>query len=139
VSVHETLRYLRPDRIGHGVRAIEDPDLFRTLADRRIPLEVCPTSNIATGVYPSIGEHPFPRLRAAGVVVTLNSDDPALFGSWVTDQYRVAREVFGYDDEELAAIARDGVASSFADDDVKASIRDGIDAWLAAEPEPAAP
>jgi adenosine deaminase len=136
-SVHETLRYLRPDRIGHGVRSIEDPELVRILADRRIPLEVCPSSNVATGVYPSLDQHPFPRLRAAGVIATLNSDDPALFGSWVSDEYRVARDVFGADDAELAAIARDGVESSFADDDLKTSVLRDIDAWLTADPEPA--
>ena len=70
-----------------------------------IPLEVSPTSNVATGVYASLADHPFPRLRDAGVVVTLNSDDPSMFGSWVSDEYRVARDVFGYDDEDLADIA----------------------------------
>ena len=68
------------------------------LADIGMPLEVCPSSNVATGVFASLEEHPFPKLREAGVVVTLNSDDPAMFGSWLSDEYRVAREVFGYDD-----------------------------------------
>ena len=89
------------------------------LADLGIPLEVSPTSNVATGAFASLEDHPFPPLRAAGVVVTLNSDDPAMFGSWVSDEYRVARDVFGYDDADLADIARTGVRASFADDDDK--------------------
>jgi len=94
-----------------------------------------PHSNVATGVYATLEEHPFPRLRDAGVVVTINSDDPAMFGSWVSDEYRVAREVFGYGDEDLAEIARASVCASFADGGVKAAIIRDIDAWLgAAEP-----
>ena len=97
----DTLEHLRPERIGHGVRSIDDPRLVERLAELALPLEVCPSSNVATGVYATIEEHPFRRLRDAGVVVTLNSDDPALFGSWVSDEYRVAREAFGFDDAEL--------------------------------------
>ncbi len=104
------------------MRSIEDPALIRHLADIGMPLEVCPSSNVATGVFASLEEHPFPRLRGAGVVVTLNSDDPAMFGSWLCDEYRVAREVFGYHDEDLAEIARTGVRASFADDDLNAAI-----------------
>ena len=130
-NIWETLETMMPSRIGHGVAAIRDPDLVRHLAEIGMPLEISPTSNVATGVFTSIQEHPFPVLRDAGVVVTLNSDDPAMFGSWVSDEYRVAREVFGYDDEELAEIARAGVRASFADDDVKARIERDIDMWLA--------
>ena len=130
-NVWDTLEHLRPERIGHGVRSIEDPRLVERLAELAIPLEICPTSNVATGVYATIEDHPFRRLRDAGVVVTLNSDDPAMFGSWVSDEYRVARDVFGYDDEELADIAGASVRSSFADDDVKDRILRDIEAWLA--------
>jgi adenosine deaminase len=132
-SVWDTLEYLAPDRIGHGVRSIEDPGLVERLAELRIPLEVCPTSNVRTGVYPSYAEHPFVRLREAGVVVTLNSDDPPMFGAWIADEFRVAREAFGLDDEALADVARAGVRASFADDALKAGIERGIDAWLAAD------
>lgn len=97
-----------------------------------MPLEVCPSSNIATGAFASIEEHPFPKLRDAGVIVTLNSDDPAMFGSWLSDEYRVARYVFGYDDRELADIARAGVRASFAGDDLKTQIERDIDTWLSA-------
>jgi len=130
-NVWDTLEHLRPERIGHGVRSIEDPRLVERLAELAIPLEICPTSNVATGVYATIEDHPFRRLRDAGIVVTLNSDDPAMFGSWVSDEFRVARDVFGYDDEELAEIAGASVRSSFADDDVKDRILRDIESWLA--------
>jgi adenosine deaminase len=124
---------LTPSRIGHGVRSIEDPALVRHLADIGMPLEVCPSSNVATGVFASLEEHPFPRLREAGVVVTLNSDDPAMFGSWLCDEYAIARDAFGYGDEDLAEIARTGVRSSFADDDLEATMLRDIDAWVDAD------
>ncbi len=131
-NVWETLEHYAPDRIGHGVRAIDDPRLVETLAERRIPLEVSPLSNVATGVYPSLEAHPFLRLRSAGVVVTLNSDDPPMFGGgWLTPVYEAARRAWGLSDEELAAIARTGVDVSFADDERKAELGRGIDAWLA--------
>ena len=130
-NVWDTLEHLRPERIGHGVRSIDDPALVERLAGMAIPLEVCPSSNVATGVYGTLADHPFPRLRQAGVVVTLNSDDPGMFGSWVSDEYVAARDVFGYEDEELAEIARAGVRASFADDDVKRVTLDEIDTWLA--------
>lgn len=132
-NVWETLEHYAPDRIGHGVRAIDDPRLVATLAERRIPLEISPLSNVATGVYPSLEAHPFLRLREAGVVVTLNSDDPPMFGdAWLTPVYEAARRVWGLSDEELAAIARTGVDVSFAEEERKAELGMGIDAWLAA-------
>lgn len=130
-NVWDTLEHLRPERIGHGVRSADDPRLVERLAGLGIPLEVCPSSNVATGVYASLEDHPFPRLRDAGVVVTLNSDDPAMFGSWVSDEYRVARDVFGYGDEALADIAAASVHASFADSDVKQGTLRDIEAWLA--------
>jgi adenosine deaminase len=131
-NVWETLEHYAPDRIGHGVRAIDDPRLVETLAERRIPLEVSPLSNVATGVYPSLEAHPFLRLREAGVVVTLNSDDPPMFGDgWLTPVYEAARRAWGLSDQELAAIARTGVDASFAEAERKAELGLGIDAWLA--------
>lgn len=129
-NVWDTLTHLRPERIGHGVRSIEDPRLVERLAELAIPLEISPTSNVATGVYASLEDHPFRQLREAGVVVTLNSDDPAMFGSWVNDEYRVAREVFGYGDADLADIAGASVHASFADDAVKERLLREIDDWL---------
>ena len=129
-NVWETLEHYLPDRIGHGVRAIEDPALVEHLASAGIPLEVSPVSNVATGVYASLADHPFQALRAAGVTVTLNSDDPPMFGAWLADVYRMARDTWSYDDTDLAEIARTGVRASFADDDLKGAILAGIDAWL---------
>ena len=137
-NVWETLKHYAPDRIGHGVRAIEDPRLVEHLAQLGIPLEVSPLSNIATGVFASLMEHPFDRLRRAGVVVTLNSDDPAMFGAWLGDVFRAARGAWTYDDAQLADIARAGVMASFADDEMKSAILVEIDGWLASEPELAA-
>ena len=92
---------------------------------RAIPLEVSPVSNVATGVYGSLAEHPFRVLRDAGVTVTLNSDDPPMFGAWLADVYRSAAETWSYDDDSLAEIARTGVRASFADDELKSEILDG--------------
>jgi adenosine deaminase len=135
-NVWATLEHYAPDRIGHGIRAIDDPALVAHLAERRIPLEVSPLSNVATGAWPSLADHPFSRLRDAGVVVTLNSDDPPMFGGWLTEVFESARSAWGYDDATLASIARAGVDASFADDATKASLRAAIDGWLAAGDAP---
>jgi aminodeoxyfutalosine deaminase len=132
-NVWQTLEEFLPDRIGHGVRSIEDPRLVEVLADRAIPLEVSPLSNVATGVYPSLTDHPFMALRAAGVVVTLNSDDPPMFGdAWLGDVYQRAREAWNLTDADLAGIATTAVRCSFADDETKDDIARDIQDWLAA-------
>jgi adenosine deaminase len=138
-NVWQTLASYAPDRLGHGVRSIEDRALVEHLAESRIPLEIAPLSNVATGVYASLAEHPLPRLRDAGVVVTLNSDDPPMFGAWLDDVFAAARGSWGYSDDDLAALARAGVTASFADSDVRRDVLFGIDAWLAADgPQPGA-
>lgn len=102
-------------RVSHGVRAIEDPGLVRELAARQITLEVCPTSNVVLGVFPTYEEHPFLALREAGIPLTLGSDDPPYFGASVGGEYAVARERFGLDDAELVAITRTAVEANFAE------------------------
>ena len=102
-------------RISHGVRAIEDPALVDELARRQVTLEVCPTSNVVLGVFASFAEHPFPVLRAAGIPLTLGSDDPPYFGASVGGEYAIAREHFGLSDEELVGITRTAVEASFAE------------------------
>ncbi|HEU5023269.1 MAG TPA: adenosine deaminase, partial [Bryobacteraceae bacterium] len=92
------------ERIGHGIRAIEDADLCRRLRDERIALEVCITSNVRTGAVASLGAHPIRRLVDAGVIVTLNTDDPGMFGSDLAGEFRLAKEVFGLDERELGVI-----------------------------------
>ena len=102
-------------RISHGVRAIEDPALVDELARRQVTLEVCPTSNVVLGVFPSFAEHPFPVLREAGVPLTLGSDDPPYFGASVGGEYAIAREHFGLSDDELLGLTRTAIAASFAE------------------------
>lgn len=118
-TIWATLRDLRAERIGHGVAAIQDPDLVRHLAEAQIPLEVCPVSNLRTRVVPDAGSHPFARLDAAGVLVTVNSDDPPMFGTTLTDEYRFLAATFGYGAADLAHLARNGVVASFLPDEKK--------------------
>jgi adenosine deaminase len=109
-------------RISHGVRAIEDPALVEELARRGITLEVCPTSNVVLGVFPTYEEHPFPALREAGIPLTLGSDDPPYFGASVGGEYAVAREHFGLGDSELVAITRTAVEASFAEPELRSKL-----------------
>jgi adenosine deaminase len=106
-------------RIGHGVRAIEDPALVEELADRGIVLECCPTSNVVLKAFPSYAEHPLPRLRAGGVKVTLGSDDPPYFGASIGGEYAVCRDHFGYDDETLRDITRTAIEAAFCEATLK--------------------
>ncbi len=94
-SIRGALRDLNAVRIGHGVSCLEDPDLVAELRERQIPLEVCPTSNVCLKVAPSFAEHPLPRLLDAGLYVTLNSDDPPMFETTLTDEYLKASSAFG--------------------------------------------
>jgi aminodeoxyfutalosine deaminase len=130
-SVWGAIRMLKADRIGHGVRAIDDPDLVRYLAERRIPLEVNPTSNICLHVYESMQEHPFRRLDEAGVPVTVNSDDPALFNTTLTGEYHILSEEFGYQKADLARIARNAFEFSGLEQTGKEGMVAEFDAWAA--------
>jgi adenosine deaminase len=114
-------------RISHGVRAAEDPALVAELAEREIVLEVCPSSNVATGVYPSYEDHPLGALRDAGVRITLASDDPPYFGATIGGEYALARQRFGFEDEELVEITRTAVRAAFADDAAKAALSSRMD------------
>ena len=106
-------------RLGHGVRAIEDPDLVRELAERGTVLEVCPTSNVVLGAYPGYREHPFPRLRDAGVRVTLGSDDPPYWQATIGGEYAVARREWGLDDDALAAVTRTAIEAAFVPEELR--------------------
>jgi adenosine deaminase len=110
-------------RVSHGVRAIEDPLLVEELAEREIVLEICPGSNVALGVYPSFEEHPLPALHAAGVRVTLGSDDPPYFATSIGREYEIAREHMGFEEEELLAMTRNAVDAAFADETLRAQLR----------------
>jgi adenosine deaminase len=130
--VRTTLDSLEPVRIGHGVRSVEDRTVLQDVVDRGITLEVCPGSNVALGVYADQAAVPLRALRAAGARLALGADDPLLFGSRLADQYTFARDVHGFDDTELAELARDSVRGSRASAAVRAELLAGVDAWLRA-------
>jgi adenosine deaminase len=109
-------------RIAHGVRAIEDPALVAEIARRGLTLEVCPTSNVVLGVFPTYEEHPFLALREAGIPLTLGSDDPPYFGASVGGEYAIAHEHFGLDDAELLGLTRTAIEASFAEPDLRSKL-----------------
>jgi adenosine deaminase len=115
------------NRISHGVRAIEDPAVVAELAERGTVLEVCPTSNVALGLFPSYEDHPIGALRDAGVRVTLGSDDPPYFGCSIGSEYALARERLGFEEDQLRDMTRIAVEASFADDAVKEALAAGPD------------
>jgi adenosine deaminase len=128
-GVRDAIELLGADRIDHGVRAIEDPALVRLLVDRQIPLGICPTSNLALGVYPCIEDHPIDRLRRAGVAVSINTDDPVLLGASLVGEYALCSEAFGWSDDVLRALARHSIGASFANVDVKARLARALANW----------
>ena len=121
-SVAAALDYIRPSRIGHGVRAVENPDLVRRIAQSGVVLECCPGSNIALGVFPDFASHPFPGLRRAGCKVTLNSDDPPYFRTSLKREYDIAAEHFGMDAGALAAVTRMAIEAAFVDKKTRAAL-----------------
>lgn len=129
-SVRDCLDDLGAGRIGHGVRAAEDPRLMQRLADRQITCEICPASNVALGVYEKPEDVPLRTLFEAGVPLALGADDPLLFGSRLVAQYELAREVHGFSDAEVAELARQSVRGSCAPEDVRLRMLAGVDAWL---------
>jgi adenosine deaminase len=130
-AVQETLDALAPDRIGHGVRSVEDPSVLAEVVARGVTLEVCPGSNVALGVYEDPAKVPLLQLLDAGARLALGADDPLLFGTRLVDQYRVARDVHGLDDAALAGLARSSLLASRAPSDVLARALADVDAWLA--------
>ncbi|MEQ7009549.1 adenosine deaminase [Actinopolymorpha sp. B17G11] len=131
-SVLGCLDALGATRVGHGVRSAEDPRLVERLAGAGLPLEVCPASNVALGVYPDPAAIPLRKLYESGVQIALGADDPLLFGVRLTGQYRLAREL-GFADAELAELARMSVLSSYAPSEVRARLLAGVDTWLTDE------
>jgi adenosine deaminase len=130
-SVRTCLDALRAGRLGHGIRAVEDPQLLDRIVERGVALEVCPVSNVALGVYSDPVSVPLPELLAAGATVALGADDPLLFGSRLTGQYATMRAAHHLDDATLAALARCSVLASRACEQDKARWLAQIDAWLA--------
>jgi len=130
-SVARAVDVLAPARIGHGVRAVEDPQVLQRLADAGIACEVCPASNVALGVFSGHDAVPLRPLEDAGVAVVLAADDPLLFGAGLVEQYVAARDVHGYGAGDLARLARASVTHSRMPADLRASALADIDTWEA--------
>ena len=128
-TVWDALRVLGAERIGHGTSAAQDPDLLAHLAATGIPLEVCPSSNLATRAVATLAEHPLRTFRDAGVTVTVNSDDPPMFGTTLNREYEIAAELLDLDETGLAELARAAVRASFAEESVKSRILAEVDAY----------
>ncbi len=126
-TVWDSLRHLGAERIGHGTSSAQDPELLTYLAEHGIALEVCPSSNVATRAVASLEQHPLGAFVDAGVTVTINSDDPPMFGTTLNQEYAVAADLLGLDEAGLAHLARAAVLASFAPDDVKERLLGEID------------
>ncbi len=134
-TVWDAIRDLGAERVGHGTSSVQDPELLAYLAEHRIALEVCPTSNIATRAVATLDEHPIRAMADAGVLVTVNSDDPPMFGTDLNTEYAVAARLLGLDERGLAALAKNAVEASFLDPAGKRRLAAEIDTytedWLA--------
>ncbi|MEU1819601.1 adenosine deaminase [Streptomyces roseifaciens] len=130
-TIWDALVDLRAERIGHGTSAPQDPALLAHLAEHRIPLEVCPTSNLATRAVTDLDRHPIKEMVAAGVLVTVNSDDPPMFGTDLNREYGVAARLLELDAAGVAGLAKNAVDASFMDETGKKALRAEIDAYTA--------
>ncbi len=133
-SVRASLDDLGADRIGHGVRACEDPALLERLKAEQIPLEVNPTSNICLGIYPSLAEHPLRRLDDMGLFITVNSDDPPLFNTDLIKEYTLLITSFGYDAKGVSRLARNAFCAATLDEDIRAAMLAEFDEYLQNNP-----
>lgn len=129
-GVREAVDRLGAERIDHGIRCVEDPRLVGELAERAIPLDVCPSSNVVLGAVPSLADHPLPRLQAAGIRFSLNTDDPLLYGVDVPGEYRRCAEQFGWGPRVLAEVARTSITSCFAPPERRAALLVELDRFL---------
>jgi adenosine deaminase len=131
-GVWDAIDLLGADRVDHGVRAIEDPELVKTLADRQIPLDICPRSNLILGLYASRADHPIDRFRLAGIPVSVNTDDPSALGFRLESEWSACAATFGWDGAVLRDLARTSIEASFASPELKQALL----AELAATPLP---
>jgi adenosine deaminase len=125
-SVADALRDLRPERIGHGVRAIEDLALVDRLAEDGIVLEVCPGSNVTLGIYPKLTAHPIERLRARGVKVTVSTDDPPFFHTTMAREFDTLADAFGWDDGDFRELNATALDAAFCDDATRARVAERL-------------
>jgi adenosine deaminase len=132
--VRGALDQLHVERVDHGVRSMEDPELVARLRDEQVPLTVCPLSNVALRVVPALGAHMLPGMLDAGLLATVNSDDPAYFGGYVDDNMVAVQREFGFGDEQLARLARNSFDACFAPEADKQRWKAEVDSWLAAQP-----
>ena len=130
-TIWDSLEDLGAERIGHGTSAVQDARLMQHLVENRIPLEVCPTSNLATRAVASLEEHPIRQMYAAGAVVTVNSDDPPMFGTTLNREYEIAAELLGLDAAGVADLARAAVRASFLDVAERSALLAEIDEYAA--------
>jgi aminodeoxyfutalosine deaminase len=128
-TVWDALLDLGAERIGHGTSSVQDPRLLDYLVERRIPLEVCPTSNIATRAVDTLENHPIRQLYDAGVFVTVNSDDPPMFGTTLNREYEIAAGLLDLDETGIADLAKSAVQATFLSDQEKAALADEIDLY----------
>jgi adenosine deaminase len=128
-GVRDAIELLGADRIDHGVRAIEDERVMNLLAERGIPLGICPTSNLTLKVYPSMAAHPIERLRQAGVRVSVNTDDPGLLETDLPAEYQLACSAFGWTDDIVREVALTSIEASFANADTKARLKSDLLKW----------
>lgn len=128
--VRQALDMLGAERIDHGVRSLEDPDLVARLAEQQTPLTVCPMSNIKLAVFEDMASHPLPAMIEAGLLVTINSDDPAYFGGYVGQNYEAVASSLSLDDTVMAQLARNSITASFLDESAKVSLLEEIDTYV---------
>jgi adenosine deaminase len=134
-GVRDAIDLLMADRIDHGVRAVEDPDLVRELADRAIPLGVCPGSNVTLGLYRDRESHPAEALRRAGVPLSINTDDPALLGTTLASEYMESVRTYGWDPEATRDVARTSIVSSFCPEELRDELLARLAEWHPAMPD----
>jgi aminodeoxyfutalosine deaminase len=135
-TIWDALRFLGAERIGHGTSAAQDPQLLAHLAEHAIPVEVCPTSNLATGAVQVLDQHPLRDMVRAGVTVSINSDDPPMFATDLNREYEIAARLLDLDQAGVAALAKSAVAASFLDASGKAALAVEIDTYLTRATQP---
>jgi adenosine deaminase len=127
-SIREAIEVAGTRRIGHGVRAAEDEALMHLLRERRIPLEICPTSNVCLGIFPSLEFHPFQRFLEYGLVVTLNSDDPAMFNTTLTGEFIKGQKTWNWNRDTIRRLVMTAVDASLLSSDIREEMKDAFKA-----------
>jgi len=127
--IWQALNLLEAERIDHGIRALDDPDLLTHLARTQTPLTVCPLSNVRLRTVPTLAQHPLPALIDAGLLITVNSDDPSYFGGYVHDNYLALQEHLGLDHDHLRTLARNSFTASFLPEDRRQALLAEVDAY----------